>query len=313
MLHKNLLLMPEILSRLIFTQSDIGDFYVQATPQQKARLALPEEIIRQLFILSLIHHYGYPENRLRLEFGVQMGRTKKRADIVILDHKGHPYIVIEVKQELGQNAIDQLESYVTITRASFGVAVSTDKFYCMTNNGAQQDDFPLFGDSADIFENKDTNQKINNEPSRLSLQIEGFDRISQTHAEITVKGHTIKLSNIDLASYKKLQRHFLAVGVVINTEIKQQDWLVMFTKLLDITPITPIKIATTPPVNDDIDIVVADLLEYSNDPLCGTDVTCFTPLFAKLHAKLPGILKKDKNYRSCRVFWSLFHLIRCAA
>jgi hypothetical protein len=297
MIHKNIFLLPDILSRLIFTQSDDGKYYVQATQQQKPRRALPEEIIRQLFVLSLIHHYGYPENRLRLEFGVQMGRTTKRADIVVLDRYGAPYIVVEVKQEIDQFAKDQLSSYVTITRASFGIAVSADIFHCIANNGATQTDLPLFGGSSDIFENNTTFPKTTIETPCFPFQIDDFERINQTHVNVTIKGYKSKLSNIDLASYKKLQRHFLSEGVVINSEIKQQDWFVSVTKLLDITPIAANKYEDTPSnATDNIDIVVIELLQNSHDPLCGNDVTCFYPLMAKVQATLPLISKANSVY-----------------
>lgn len=73
--------MPEIISRLIFTQSENGDYYVQATKQQKPRRALPEEIIRQLFVLCLIHQYGYHEDKIHLEFSIQMGRERERISL----------------------------------------------------------------------------------------------------------------------------------------------------------------------------------------------------------------------------------------
>jgi hypothetical protein len=53
--NKHLFLSPELLSRLSFTQPSDGVYYVQAVPSQKPMRALPEEIIRQLMILSLLN------------------------------------------------------------------------------------------------------------------------------------------------------------------------------------------------------------------------------------------------------------------
>ena len=83
-----------MLSRLIFSVREGGSHYVQATARQNARRALPEEIIRQLFVLSLLHDYKYPEDRIRLEWQIQIGRERKRADIVVLDENGSVLEVI---------------------------------------------------------------------------------------------------------------------------------------------------------------------------------------------------------------------------
>jgi hypothetical protein len=238
MIHKHLFLLPELLSRLIFTKCEKGSFWVQATLKQKPRRALPEEIVRQLFILSLIHQYGYPEDRIRLEFIVQMGITKKRTDIVILDQNNYPYIIVEAKQEFTNDTRKQLEGYVNVTRASYGVAVSADDFYCFNNNGIIQKDMPVYGGSCDLFENDNRPQNGNSYLHQFPIKIDDFERISQTHAKLTIKGCAITLSNNDLSVFKVIQKHFLSAGCVLNN-IKQQDWYTKFSELMDSTPVTP--------------------------------------------------------------------------
>ncbi|MEO1417345.1 MAG: type I restriction enzyme HsdR N-terminal domain-containing protein, partial [Bacteroidota bacterium] len=43
----------------------------------------PEEIVRQLFVFELIHEYGFPVERIKIEQQVKFGREKKRADVII--------------------------------------------------------------------------------------------------------------------------------------------------------------------------------------------------------------------------------------
>ena len=213
---KHLFLRPEILSRLIFSTG--GDaYYVQATSRQKARRALPEEIIRQLFVLSLLYDYRYPEGLIRLEFPIQMGREKKRADIAVLETSGNVRIVIEVKVDYDKDAMAQLISYMAITGAMYGAIISSTEIVCVKRISAQEvlpiDDLPYFLEN-DTWSEPAIQAVHNPQPSLPAtagdcIEVEGFERNTPTHAKITIKGHTLTLSNVELESYKKLRQKFL--------------------------------------------------------------------------------------------------------
>jgi type I restriction enzyme M protein len=83
----------------------------------------PEEVVRQLFLLSLHKDYDYPYSRMRIEFSVHFGREVKRADIVIMDkiEPTVPYIVIEVKKPKLKDGKEQLKSYCNSTGATMAV------------------------------------------------------------------------------------------------------------------------------------------------------------------------------------------------
>ena len=83
----------------------------------------PEEIVRQLFLLSLHKDYDYPYSRMQIEFSVHFGREVKRADIVIMDkiQPTVPYIVIEVKKPKLKDGKEQLKSYCNSTGATMAV------------------------------------------------------------------------------------------------------------------------------------------------------------------------------------------------
>lgn len=80
----------------------------------KDRIAKPEEIIRQLWLLELNERYGYPLSRIQIEYPITFGRdTSKRADIVVMDadHADTPYIIVEVKAAKLKDGKEQLRSY----------------------------------------------------------------------------------------------------------------------------------------------------------------------------------------------------------
>ena len=255
MFLKHLFLRPEILSRLIFSQSD-GQHYVQATSQQKARRALPEEIIRQLFVLSLIRDYKYPEELVCLELPIQMGREKKRADIAVLDASDNVKIVVEVKVEIDKDSMAQLLSYMAITGAVYGAVISSTEITCVKRLSARDiltiNDLPIFLGN-DMWSEPDTQPEHNPQPlsepqenqtaepsaqpssppnPTASIEVEKFERVSASHARIKIKGHTLRLANVDIESYKKLRQRFLEDGVVLNPNVKQAEWFEIFSQLL---------------------------------------------------------------------------------
>ncbi len=83
----------------------------------------PEEVVRQLYALSLMEDYGYPISRMALEYEVTFGREKKRADIVIFDkdHSDTPFIIVEVKKPKLKEGKEQLKSYCNATGAPIGI------------------------------------------------------------------------------------------------------------------------------------------------------------------------------------------------
>lgn len=83
----------------------------------------PEELIRQLMLDKLINEYHYPEKLLKIEYPVNFGREKKRADIVILNKADStsPYCVLEIKKNKAKDGKEQLKSYTNATGAPLAV------------------------------------------------------------------------------------------------------------------------------------------------------------------------------------------------
>jgi type I restriction enzyme M protein len=98
--------------------------YLKCLVRQKEVLAKPEEIVRQLWLHTLLHRYNYPLPRIQVEYPITFGRdTSKRADIVIFDadRPTVPYIIIEVKQATAKGGKEQLKSYTHATGAPLAV------------------------------------------------------------------------------------------------------------------------------------------------------------------------------------------------
>ena len=60
-------------------------YYAQCLVRGKEIRLTPEECVRQLYLAKLSQEYGYPAERMELEYPVKFGREVKRADIVIFD------------------------------------------------------------------------------------------------------------------------------------------------------------------------------------------------------------------------------------
>jgi type I restriction enzyme M protein len=111
--------------KTIITRQSNGKmaFYARCLIRDKDIKLKPEEVVRQLYLRRLTKDYGYPKNRIAVEFPVAFGSEKKFADIVVLD-KDHPtsaYIIIELKKPRWKEGKDQLKSYCHATGAPIGV------------------------------------------------------------------------------------------------------------------------------------------------------------------------------------------------
>lgn len=97
--------------------------YIHCLSREKEIKLTPEEAVRQLYLRVLHFDYGYPLDRIQLEYSVSFGREKKRADIAITD-KDDPrsiYLLVELKKSKLKDGKEQLKSYCNATGAPIGV------------------------------------------------------------------------------------------------------------------------------------------------------------------------------------------------
>jgi type I restriction enzyme M protein len=121
----NLFQIAEFEKRIIVKTDKSGKDipYIQCLVRKKEIRLTPEEAVRQLYLEILLNDYGYPADRVELEYNVTFGREKKRADIVIFDkdQTTTPYIIVELKKPKLKDGKEQLKSYCNATGAPIGV------------------------------------------------------------------------------------------------------------------------------------------------------------------------------------------------
>jgi len=112
---------PRVIKAVEESLSEKNDkTYLLCAVRNKEVVAKPEEIIRQLWIHTLLKQYHYPRERITVEYPITFGRdTSKRADVVVMDadRPTVPYLIVEVKQVTAKSGKDQLKSYTHATGA----------------------------------------------------------------------------------------------------------------------------------------------------------------------------------------------------
>ncbi len=103
-----------------------GPGYLEDYLTGKPILDKPEERVRQVYLRRLVEEYGYPKTHLATEFPVKKGsKLIGPVDIAIftgeVHDQSHIYIIVENKREDVTEGLDQLMSYMSPTRAAFGV------------------------------------------------------------------------------------------------------------------------------------------------------------------------------------------------
>ena len=90
-------------------------------PVRKKWVAMiPEEKVRQIFILYLLNIKGFPLSHLSVEHAVTVNGMTQRYDLVAFDNNLKPYLVVECKApqvKLTQKAVEQAGRYNSILRA----------------------------------------------------------------------------------------------------------------------------------------------------------------------------------------------------
>ena len=126
--HKGSLFNAETIQaveQLVFTKTvkGVDTPYIKCQVRNKDIKLTPEEAVRQLYIYTLVHEYGYSTSNMELERVINFGREKKRAGIAIFEpsHPTAEYIIIELKKPKLQDGKEQLKSYCNATGATMGV------------------------------------------------------------------------------------------------------------------------------------------------------------------------------------------------
>lgn len=132
-----------------------GKLSVFDSLRKKFLILTPEEWVRQHIIHYLIVHKQYPRSLFALEKGLKYNQIQKRFDILILDRKGQPFLLVECKApevKLSQTTAEQIAMYNKTIGARFlaisnGIQHLSMEYHQAGGTYTQLRDFPVFSDS----------------------------------------------------------------------------------------------------------------------------------------------------------------------
>jgi hypothetical protein len=101
--------------------------------RKKYLVLTPEEWVRQHVVHFLMKEKNYPASRIALEISLKYNTLSKRADILIYDRQGNPYLMVECKApevNISQDTFDQVARYNMAFKVKYLVVTNGLKHYC---------------------------------------------------------------------------------------------------------------------------------------------------------------------------------------
>lgn len=99
-----------------------GNVFVFDIIRKKYVVLTPEEWVRQHFIHLMINHLGYPKTLIKMESAFNYFKSGKRSDIILLDRKADPFLLIECKASvvaLNKTVVNQAAVYNKVVKAKY--------------------------------------------------------------------------------------------------------------------------------------------------------------------------------------------------
>ncbi len=139
--------LPEIIPNI---KIEDGQTFIQDSIRKKYLVLTPEEWVRQHFIGLLCDHLRYPAGLIQVERQLEYFKSKKRSDILVLDQKGVPFLLVECKAydvKINQGTLNQIATYNKTIKAPFiGVTNGMKHFAWELKDDkyVQLDQFPIY-------------------------------------------------------------------------------------------------------------------------------------------------------------------------
>ena len=133
MIHLNLLAFQNDLK---YRQQD-GNSYLYDPVRKKWIQWTPEEIVRQLLLLYLLHSLKYSPSLVQEEKKLLVNGLTRRYDILIYDRGMKPYLLVECKAPeilINQDVFDQIARYNSSLRVPFLLVSNGKEHYCCKMN-----------------------------------------------------------------------------------------------------------------------------------------------------------------------------------
>ena len=123
------LIFPTISPRI---KSEEGEKFIWDSLRGKWLVLTPEEWVRQHTIGWLVAHKGVPALRITQEYPVKINGLNQRADIVVMNEKAKPHILVECKAPdviLDHEVVMQAIRYNSIVGARYILLTNGLKLY----------------------------------------------------------------------------------------------------------------------------------------------------------------------------------------
>lgn len=114
--------------------------YIWDALRRKWLLLTPEEWVRQHTIGWLVANKGIPALRITQEYPVNINGQHQRADIVVMDEKAKPHILVECKApevDIDNEVVMQTIRYNSIVQARYIVLTNGKKLFIFEHKNGQ--------------------------------------------------------------------------------------------------------------------------------------------------------------------------------
>lgn len=120
--------------------------------RKKYVVLTPEEWVRQNFLQYLVTEKKYAASLIAVEAGLKYNELQKRADILVYDKQGSPFLLVECKApevKISQDVFDQVARYNMSFKVVYLVVTNgMDHFCCKMdyekNNYQFLEEIPVF-------------------------------------------------------------------------------------------------------------------------------------------------------------------------
>lgn len=109
--------------------------------RKKELVVTPEELVRQLLLLYLIHEKKFPKNSLSVEKQVLVNGRPKRFDVLVYDKMGLPLLLVECKApsvRIDEMVLDQMARYNLALKVNYFLMTNGMTTYCCAIDYAKE-------------------------------------------------------------------------------------------------------------------------------------------------------------------------------
>jgi Type I restriction enzyme R protein N terminus (HSDR_N) len=114
------------------TQKEIFDAF-----RKKYVVLTPEEWVRQNILQFLVKEREFPASLIAVEIGLKYNKLQKRADILVYDKQGAPYLLVECKApevKITQETFHQIARYNMTFKVKYLVVTNGLNHFCCLMN-----------------------------------------------------------------------------------------------------------------------------------------------------------------------------------